>query len=250
MISSTIALVILFLLMSTGRYLWVQRAAPARLHVPLTGGRLLLRQPRGKCIMLGLAALFPALVLGGVGASAWRAGAGKAGLLGTVAAMLPPLMASVHQFLSAFLHRIVVHGFGIERIGVLTRRLVRWDDVASIAHNPFYHWFFVTTSHGAHLWLAEDLRRHRPAEASDRRVPRGSLGPGGARGSGCLCRRSKWRELTTARQGEGTPAWRDWGRSGGLHTDEADERAEPRGACAPEWRRGHGLPRIQREDPS
>lgn len=158
MISSTIALVILFLLMSTGRYLWVQRAAPARLHVPLTGGRLLLRQPRGKCIMLGLAALFPALVLGGVGASAWRAGAGKAGLLGTVAAMLPPLMASVHQFLSAFLHRIVVHGFGIERIGVLTRRLVRWDDVASIAHNPFYHWFFVTTSHGAHLWLAEDLR--------------------------------------------------------------------------------------------
>jgi len=158
MISSTIALVILFLLMSTGRYLWLHRPAPARLHVPLTGGRLLLRQPRGKCIMLGLAALFPALVLGGVGASAWRAGAGRAGLLATAAATLLPLMASVHQFLSAFLHRIVVNGFGIERIGVLTRRLFRWEDVASIAHNPFHHWFFVTTSHGAHLWLAEDLR--------------------------------------------------------------------------------------------
>ena len=161
MLLSTIALVLLFLLMATGRYLWVQlwvQPAPARLHVPLTGGRLLLRQPRGKCIMLGLAALFPALVLGGVGASAWRAGAGKAGLLGTAAAMLPPLMASAHQFLSAFLHRVVIHGVGIENIGVLTRRMVRWDDVARIAYNPFHRWFFVTTSRGSHLWLPEDLR--------------------------------------------------------------------------------------------
>ena len=158
MLWDTIALLTLFLLMTTGRYLSVHRSAPARLHVPLTSGRLLLRQPRRKCFMLGLAALFPALVLGGVGASAWRAGAGKAGLLATAVAMLVPLAASVHQFLSAFLHRIVVHGFGIERIGVLTRRMVRWDDVTSIAYNPFHRWFFVTTSHGSHLWLPEDLR--------------------------------------------------------------------------------------------
>ena len=157
MVSDTLALVTLFLLMAGGRYLWVYRSAPARPHVPLTGGRLFLRQPRSRGVMLGFAALLPALVLGAVGASAWMAGTGKAGLFAVAVATLLPLMTSVHQFLSAFLHRFAVHDIGIESIGVVTRRLVRWVDVASVTYNPLQRWFFVTTSHGSHLWLPEDL---------------------------------------------------------------------------------------------
>lgn len=153
----TVALVALFLLMAAGRY-WTNRSVPARLHVPLTEGRLLLRQPRQKCFMLGFSALVPAAVLGGVGASAWRAGAGKAGITAAAASALLSLVTSVHQFLSAFLSRVVVHDGGIENIGVVTRRRIRWGDVARVAYNPIHRWFFVTTSRGSHLWLSEDLR--------------------------------------------------------------------------------------------
>jgi hypothetical protein len=157
MVSDTLALVTLFLLMACGRYLWSYRSTPARLHVPRAGGRLFLRQPRSRGVMLGFAALLPALVLGAVGASAWMAGTGKAGLFAVAIATLLPLTTSLHQFLSAFLHRFAVHDIGIENIGVVTRRMVRWADVASVSYNPLHRWFFVTTSRGSHLWLPEDL---------------------------------------------------------------------------------------------
>jgi Bacterial PH domain len=92
----------------------------------------------------------------------------------------------VHQFLSAFLARVLVHDTGIERIGVATRRRVGWKAIAAVAYNPVNRWFMLTTSDGGHLWLSEDLRgiaefaavalRRVPADALRDAVAREALG--------------------------------------------------------------------------
>ncbi|MFL5271671.1 MAG: PH domain-containing protein [Anaeromyxobacteraceae bacterium] len=158
MLKATIALSVLFLIVVGGRYLWSRGSTPGRLHVPASGGMLVLRPPRLQGILLGFGALLPAVVFGALGVRAWLSGAtGMGGRIAVVVATVLTLGLSVHQFLSAFRQRIVVHLTGFQRVGVATRREMRWDDVVSVAYNPFHRWFFLTSSTGAHVWISEEL---------------------------------------------------------------------------------------------
>jgi hypothetical protein len=158
MLKASIALGLLFLVLVGGRRLRFLRSAPVRLHVPTSDGMLVLRPPRLQGILLGFGALLPAVVFGGVGIRAWLAeGTGTGGRIAVVVPTVLALGLSVHQFLSAFRQRIVVHLTGFQRVGVATRRHVRWDQIVSVAYNPFHQWFFLTRADGSHLWISEDL---------------------------------------------------------------------------------------------
>jgi hypothetical protein len=154
-----IAFAVLVVLMLGGQRLIRRRSSgvdPA--HVPLSGGRLVLRTPRRNAVMLGVTALIPAGLLGSVTARAWGLGqTGPAGLLAGLVATLLVLSVAVYAFASAFRAHLVVHDSGIERVGVFRRRLVGWESMAKIAFNPANHWFVVTIAGGSHLWLPADL---------------------------------------------------------------------------------------------
>jgi PH (Pleckstrin Homology) domain-containing protein len=119
----------------------------------------------------------PALVFGAFAVRAWLSG--RTGTGGRIAVLVPTVLTlglSVHQFLSAFRQRIVVHLAGFQRVGVATRRELRWDDVVSVAYNPFHRWFFLTTSDGAHVWISEELAGIGDfAAVALRRLPRRAL---------------------------------------------------------------------------
>lgn len=138
----------------------LRRARPrARAHVPRVGGVLVMRMPRRYGIMLGVSALFPAALLGGIALRALtgpREGTGVLSVAATVLATLAALAVAVHQFTAAFRGRFVVDEFGLSRIGVLTRRRMRWGEVASVVFNPVNRWFFLTAADGTHLWVPVD----------------------------------------------------------------------------------------------
>jgi hypothetical protein len=158
MLKASIALGVLLLVLAGGRRLLFHRSTAVRLHVPAPDGVLVLRPPRLQGILLGFGALLPAVVFGGVGVRAWLAeGTGTGGRIAVVVPAVLTLGLSVHQFLSAFRQRIVVHLTGFQRVGVATRHHVRWDQIVSVAYNPFHHWFFLTRADGSHLWIPEDL---------------------------------------------------------------------------------------------
>jgi Bacterial PH domain len=116
----------------------------------------------------------PAVIFAAIAARAWAAG--TAGVAAGALAALLALAVAVHQFLSAFLARVLVHDTGIERVGVATRRRVGWKTIARVAYNPVNRWFMLTTSDGGHLWLSEDLRGIGEfAAVALRRVPPGAF---------------------------------------------------------------------------
>ncbi len=127
---------------------------PARRHVPVRGGVLVMRSPSRYGIALGVSALIPASVLG---AMALRlVDSGRTGIGGLVAISLATLAAigvAVHQFVAAFRQGFVVDEFGITRVGVLKRQRVRWSDVAKVVYNPMNQWFFLTSADGARFWV-------------------------------------------------------------------------------------------------
>src|SRR6185369_18015471 len=142
MLKTTIALGVLLLIVAGGRHLWARGSARVPLHVPTSGGLLILRPPRLQGILLGFGALLPGLVFGAFAVRAW--GSGGTGMGGRIAVVVPTALTlglSVHQFLSAFRQRIVVHLAGFQRFGVASRREMRWDDVVSVAYNPMNRWF-------------------------------------------------------------------------------------------------------------
>jgi hypothetical protein len=127
---------------------------PARRRVPVRGGILRMRSPARYGIALGISALVPAGVLGGMAVRLFLGGrTGPLGLLEIGVATLAPLAVALHQFVAAFRQGFVVDEFGITRVGVLTKRRVRWGDVAKFVYNPMNRWFFVTVADGSHLWV-------------------------------------------------------------------------------------------------
>jgi PH (Pleckstrin Homology) domain-containing protein len=132
---------------------------PSRPHVPLQDGVLVMRTPRRFGILLGVSALVPAAVLGAIAVRAIAGGserASPAGMVATALATLAALAFAAHQFVATFRTRFVVDEFGVSHIGVLTRRRVRWGEVARVVFNPMNRWFFITTAGGAHLWVPVD----------------------------------------------------------------------------------------------
>ncbi len=156
---AAIAFAALAVLMVGGRWLLrPRRSGAVSRDAPRTDGPLVLRPPRRNAIMLGITALLPAGVLGSLTFRMWDLGrTGWAGLLTGIVATLLPVAVAAYQFAYAARARVVVHDTGIERIGVVRRRLVGWASISRIAFNPVNHWFFVTVNDGSHLWLPADV---------------------------------------------------------------------------------------------
>jgi hypothetical protein len=157
MLTSILALAALGLVLLLGTLLFRRVRTPGRPHVPMSGGVLVMRVPKRNGILLGVCALFPAAVLAAVATRALdsRSG-GRLGAVATVLATAAALAVALHQFVSAFRSRFVVDEFGLSRVGVLTRRRIRWGEVARVAFNPVNRWFFLTTADGTHLWIPID----------------------------------------------------------------------------------------------
>jgi Bacterial PH domain len=155
--TSILALLALALVLFLGTRLFRRVRTPARAHVPLRGGVLVMRIPRRQGIILGVCALFPAGVLAAIASRALTSGSGGGlGLVATIVATLAALAVAAHQFVAAFRSRFVVDEFGLARQGVLSHRRVRWGEVAKVAYNPLNRWFFITTADGTHLWIPVD----------------------------------------------------------------------------------------------
>jgi hypothetical protein len=160
MLEGAIAFAVLAVLMFGGHYLYRRRSrpAPAPRHVAPTDGAFTLRTPRKNAVLLGVCALFPAVLVGMLTIRAWDAGrTGAAGFLLGIVATLGVLAFAAYQFASASRSALLVTDAGIERIGVFQRRLVSWDSISKIAFNPAQHWFFLTVTDGSHLWLPADI---------------------------------------------------------------------------------------------
>jgi len=159
LVTSILAVVALGLLVVIAPRL-LRRARPrAHAHVPRVGGVLVMRMPRRYGIALGVSALVPAAVLGGIALRALtgpREGTGTLGVIATFAATLAALAVAAHQFAAAFRGRFLVDEFGLSRVGVLTRRRIRWGEVAKVVFNPVNRWFFITAADGTHLWVPVD----------------------------------------------------------------------------------------------
>jgi hypothetical protein len=173
------AIVALGLLVLVGPRLVRRMKAPARRRVPVRGGVLVMRSPARYGIALAICALVPAGVLGAMGVRLWLSGrAGPLGLLEISLATLAALAVAAHQLVAAFRQGFLVDEFGITRVGVLTKRRVRWGDVATFAYNPLHRWFFGTLGDGAHLWVP--IETHGIADFAGialLRVPQKALEP-------------------------------------------------------------------------
>jgi len=159
MLRTALAIVLLGVLLVYGRRFLGALRPPGRPHLPRApGAPLVLRGRKRVGIGFGLLALIPAAILASLGARAWTGGGtSDAGFAGALLASLLVVAFSVHQFVSAFRSRYVVDDAGIERVGAVRRRRVRWGDVRKIAYNPPNRWFFVTAADGGRFWLSEEL---------------------------------------------------------------------------------------------
>jgi len=156
---AAIALAALAVLMVGGHYLLRPRRSGAVTgEAPRADGSLVLRPPRRNAVLLAITALLPAGVLGSLTFRMWNLGrTGSAGLLLGIIATLLPVGVAAYEFAYAIRARVVVHDTGLERVGVVRRRLVGWNSISKIAYNPVHHWFFVTVNDGSHLWLPADV---------------------------------------------------------------------------------------------
>jgi hypothetical protein len=165
MLEGAIAFAVLAVVMLGGNYLYGRRRVARqrrRLAPPppadLGAGTFTVRQPRRNTILLAIAALFPAVLVAMLTVRAWdlgRTGVGGAVAGGVVTAIV--LAFAAYQLASAFRSSLVVSDAGIERVGVFSRRLLRWEEIAKVSFNPAQHWFFVTGADGSRLWLPADV---------------------------------------------------------------------------------------------
>jgi hypothetical protein len=153
-----IGVVVLSIVMVGGRWVWLRSAAAAtRPHVPAVAGVLVLRPPRRTGLMLGSMGVLPAALLGAMAFRAWASGVGRSGLATVAAAALLMAALSAHQLVAAFRQHVVVSEWGIEQVGVVLRRQVRWAQIASVAYNPLHHWFYFVTAERSRFWISEEL---------------------------------------------------------------------------------------------
>jgi hypothetical protein len=148
------ALVGLALIVVLGPRLMRRFRGPTRPRVPVRGGVVVMRAPARYGIALGISALIPAGVLGAMAIRLVMAGKTSAGgIAAIVVATLAALAVAVHQFVAAFRQGFVVDEFGFTRVGVLTRRRLRWNEIAKVVYNPLNQWFFITATDGSRLWV-------------------------------------------------------------------------------------------------
>lgn len=177
---SLIALVVLAAVMAVGQTVLRRRRRRAPAHVPWVPGQpLVIRPPPRNAVMAGITALIPTALVLALVLRSWFAEPrriGAVGLAGGIAVALALLAIAVHQFASAVRVRVVVHDTGLERVGVFRRRVFGWGSVAKLAYNPAQHWFFLTTTGGAHVWLPADVPGIPEfAHVAVRRLPRAVL---------------------------------------------------------------------------
>jgi hypothetical protein len=150
-----IALVIvvaLVLLLGTHLLLgWL--ASRRKIRVPRQGGVAVLRMARGRNAVLGALSLPPAILLLVVPLAIPAPGAG--GLAFSVLVSAAAFAVSAYFFVAEAKKRLRVDDSAIERVGVFTRRRVRWSDVEKIAYNPTSRWFFLQGRDGTRVWVYE-----------------------------------------------------------------------------------------------
>jgi predicted permease len=128
-------------------------ASRRRVRVGRIGGIAVLRLARGRNAVLGMLALGPAVMLGVLPLAMHERGA--FGLAFSSAIALAAFAVSGYFFVAEARKRIRIDDFGMERIGVFTRRRVAWRDVEKIAYNPTGRWFFVLGKDGTRVWVYE-----------------------------------------------------------------------------------------------
>jgi len=153
-----IGVVLCGLLLLVGRRLFRMLSVRGKGHVERSGGVLVLRQPKGRFLLLGGLALAPTILVATVVTPLAQIETSQpAGLAAVGAMVLVGLVASSWLFASEWRNRIRADDDALERVGVATRRRVPWADVTRIAYNPNGPWFVLTASDGGRLWLPETL---------------------------------------------------------------------------------------------
>jgi hypothetical protein len=138
-----------------GQFLLTWLASRRRVRVGRTGGVAVLRLARGRNVVLGLLALLPAALFAALTYAASERGA--SGIWIAIAATAAAFAGSAYFFAAEFRKRVRVDDFGLERIGVFTRRRLAWRDVTKIAYNPWSHWFYVVGKDGTKIWVYESF---------------------------------------------------------------------------------------------
>jgi hypothetical protein len=136
-----------------GQFLLSWFASRRRIRVGRVSGVAVLRLARGRNVVLGALALVPAVILALlVAASQDSGGAGLALAIATTAAAFG---VSAYFFAAEVRKRLRIDDFGLERVGVFTRRRVAWRDVEKIGYNPTSRWFFLVAKDGTRIWVYE-----------------------------------------------------------------------------------------------
>lgn len=154
---SILTLAALALVVLVGPRLLRKVRSPAKKHVPMRGGILVMRAPRRYGIALGLCAIIPAGILGAMTVRLYTGGRASAVDLAIAAvATLVALAFVAYQLVGAFRGGFVVDEFGLSRVGVVGRKRLRWGEIAAVKYNPASQWFFVTGADRSHLWIPVD----------------------------------------------------------------------------------------------
>jgi hypothetical protein len=140
------------LMLVGGQLLLSWFASRRRLRVGRVGGVAVLKLAPGRNVVLGALALIPAVLFAMLPLASNERGPG---LALAVATTLVALGVSAYFFAAEVRKRLRIDDFGIERIGVFTRRRLAWRDVEKIAYNPTSRWFFVVGKDGTRIWVYE-----------------------------------------------------------------------------------------------
>jgi hypothetical protein len=152
---------------------WSNSRRRLRLRREGTGGAVVLRMPRGHHAILATIAILP---FGSISVAAfsapWSSGADSGRwILGGLMALAGAVLGGYLLALEARAH-IRVDEFSIEKVGAVTRRRSAWHNVAKLTYNPMNHWFFLTLTNGARLYVTEGLDGIADfAELALRRLP-------------------------------------------------------------------------------
>ncbi len=130
-------------------------ASRRRVRVGRVGGVAVMRLARGRHAVLGALALVPALVLASLPLAMHERH--TLGLAFATLVAVAAFAVSGYFFVAEARKRVRIDDFGMERIGVFTRRRLAWRDVEKIAYNPTSHWFFVLGSDGTRIWIDESF---------------------------------------------------------------------------------------------
>ena len=149
-------IVVIALVLLVGvQFLLTWLASRRRVRVERVGGIAVMRLARGRNAVLGGLALGPAVVLAILPLAMHERGGFGLAFASVIA--LAAFAVSGYFFVAEARKRLRVDDFGMERIGVFTRRRLAWRDVEKIAYNPTSRWFFVVGKDGTRMWVYESF---------------------------------------------------------------------------------------------